>query len=86
MKFDTNAPFWNEVSTTNFGSTEGTVEVPVSQVKLIASISAMKLFCHGIIPYRGFRLADIKYYFGVKGNKQAVLTALEAIKEVTTKA
>lgn len=84
MKFDTSAPFWNEASTMTVGSTAGTAEVPVSQVKLISSISAMKLYCNGIIPYRGFRLADIKYYFGVKGNKQAVLTALEAIKEVTT--
>ena len=86
MKFDTNAPFWNEASTVNLGSTQGTAQVPIAQVKLISSISAMKLFCRGIMPYRGFRLADIKYYFGVKGNKQAVLTALEAIKEVTTKA
>lgn len=84
MKFDTSAPFWNEVSTTNVGSTSGTAEVPISQVKLISSIAAMKLYSHGIIPYRGFRLKDIKYYFGVKGNKQAVLTALEALKEVTT--
>ena len=86
MKFNTNAPFWNEASTVNLGSTQGTAQVPIAQVKLISSISAMKLFCRGIMPYRGFRLADIKYYFGVKGNKQAVLTALEAIKEVTTKA
>lgn len=86
MKFDTNAPFWNEASIVNLGSTQGTAQVPIAQVKLISSISAMKLFCRGIMPYRGFRLADIKYYFGVKGNKQAVLTALEAIKEVTTKA
>jgi len=86
MQFDTSAPFWNEASTTNLGSTEGFAEVPVSQVKLISSIAAMKLFCHGITPYRGFRLADIKYYFGVKGSKQKVLQALEAIKEVTMKA
>lgn len=86
MKFDTNAPFWNEASTMNVGSTEGTAEVPVSQVKLISSISAMRLFCNGILPYRGFRLKDVKTYFGVKGNKQAVLAALEAIKEVTTNA
>jgi len=84
MKFDTNAPFWNEVSTVHVGSTERTAEVPVAQVRLITSISAMKLFCRGIMPYRGFRMKDIKDYFGVKGNKQAVLTALEAIKEVTT--
>ena len=86
MQFDTSAPFWNEASTTNLGSTEGFAEVPVSQVKLITSISAMKMYCHGIIPYRGFRMKDIKDYFGVKGNKQAVLQALEAIKEVTMKA
>lgn len=86
MKFDTNAPFWNEASTMNVGSTDGTAEVPVAQVKLISSISAMKLFCHGIMPYRGFRMKDIKDYFGVKGNKQTVLAALEAIKEVTTNA
>lgn len=86
MKFDTNAPFWNEASTVNVGSTEGTAQVPVSQIKLIASISSMKLYCRGIIPYRGFRLKDIKYYYGVKGNKEAVLKALEAIKEVTTNA
>lgn len=86
MKFDTNAPFWNEASTMNVGSTEGTAEVPVAQVKLISSIAAMKLFCSGIMPYRGFRMKDIKDYFGVKGNKQKVLQALESIKEVTTNA
>ena len=86
MKFDTSAPFWNEASSINVGSTEGTARVPVSQIKLISSISSMKLYCRGIIPYRGFRLKDIKYYYGVKGNKEAVLKALEAIKEVTTNA
>lgn len=50
-------------------------------VKLLTAKSAMRLFCHGITPYRGFRLKDIKEFFGVKGNKVAVFHQLEAMIE-----
>lgn len=82
-----NTPFgklYNQGLTTsvNGGATNTAV------VKLVTASSAMRLFCYGLIPYRGFRLKDIKEFFGVKGNKVAVYNQLqemiEAIAEYET--
>jgi hypothetical protein len=47
---------------------------------LAVSIRDVKIFQMGMKPHRNWRLKDVKWYFGVKGNKGKVLTQLEAYK------
>jgi len=75
-----NTPFgmlYNQGRTTNLNNGPANTAV----VKLVAARSAMRLFANGIIPYRGFRLKDLKEFFGVKGNKVAVYEQLDALLE-----
>ena len=46
---------------------------------LIISIRDVKLFNAGLKPNRHWRLKDVKWYFGLKGNKEKVLQGLENI-------
>lgn len=81
--FNTSAPFfvmYESGRTTNVGGTEGTKAVNTAMVKLIFAINGMRLYTKGITPYRGFRLKDIKAFYGVKGNKAKVLEMLEHLK------
>ena len=48
---------------------------------LIISIRDVKLFIVGLKPNRHWRLKDVKWYFGLKGNKEKVLQGLENIYE-----
>jgi hypothetical protein len=86
-KFDTNAPFFRlleEGRTTFVGYTEGGQNINRAVVKLTFDVGAMRMFCKGIVPARNFRLKDIKYFYGVKGNKQKVYDSLLALsREVT---
>lgn len=86
-KFDTNAPFFRlleEGRTTFVGYTEGGKDINRAVVKLTFDVGAMRMFCKGIIPARNFRLKDIKYFYGVKGNKQKVYDALLALSQAVT--
>ena len=81
--FDTSAPFfvmYESGRTTHVGCVEGTKAVNTAIVKLIFALNGMRMFCEGITPYRGFRLKDIKAFYGVKGNKHKVLEMLEHLK------
>jgi len=44
---------------------------------LIVSIRDVKLFSGGLKPHRHWRLKDVKWYFGLKGNTEKVLLGLE---------
>ena len=48
---------------------------------LVVSIRDMKLYQIGLKPHRFWKITDVKNYFGVKGNKVAVLNQLVALKE-----
>ena len=48
---------------------------------LICSVRDVNLFCKGIKPTRGWRFTDVKWYFGVSGNKQKVAKTLEAYRD-----
>ena len=48
---------------------------------LVISIRDVSLFSKGIKPYRGWRITDVKNYFGVKGNPTKVLIQLQELKE-----
>tara|TARA_R100000654_G_scaffold36980_2_gene62606 strand:- start:180 stop:467 length:288 start_codon:yes stop_codon:yes gene_type:complete len=47
---------------------------------LIVSIRDIKLFIAGMKPYRNWKYNDVKKYFGLKGNKENVLSQLEQLK------
>ena len=48
---------------------------------LVVSIRDVSLFDIGMKPHRHWRLKDVKWYFGLKGNKEKVLQGLENIYE-----
>lgn len=84
-KFNTNAPFFQLFESgmnTSVGSTRGTAPVNTAMVKLTFTISAMRAYVKcGLIPHRGFRLKDVKEFYGIKGNKQHILDALLHLRE-----
>ena len=49
---------------------------------LIVSIRDVSLYTKGIKPHRNWKITDVKNYFGVKGNPNAVLDYLNEIKEM----
>ena len=62
--------------TKTIGMNDGVMAVGV--YNLIVSIRDMKLFCKiGMKPHRRWRMKDVKWYFGVNGGKDKVLTQLE---------
>tara|TARA_R100000700_G_C3175287_1_gene150062 strand:- start:756 stop:1064 length:309 start_codon:yes stop_codon:yes gene_type:complete len=48
---------------------------------LITSKQAVKLFSKGIKPNRFWRLKDVKFYFGIKGNTETIYNQLVSIHE-----
>lgn len=49
---------------------------------LICSIRDLGLYAeHGMKPHRNWKIGDVKKYFGVKGNKHAVLQRLKDFKD-----
>ena len=48
---------------------------------LVVSIRDVSLFSKGIKPHRGWRISDVKNYFGVKGNPTKVLIQLQELRE-----
>ena len=48
---------------------------------LVVSIRDVSLFSKGIKPHRGWRITDVKNYFGVKGNPTKVLVQLQELRE-----
>jgi hypothetical protein len=48
---------------------------------LVVSIRDCGLNCKGIKAHRNWRISDVKWYFGVKGNKQAVYDQLVALRD-----
>jgi hypothetical protein len=48
---------------------------------LLISIRDVKLYSKGIKPHRGWKIGDVKRYFGVKGNVLKVIEQLENLHE-----
>ncbi len=48
---------------------------------LVVSIRDVSLFSKGIKPHRGWRITDVKNYFGVKGNPTKVLIQLQELRD-----
>ena len=55
--------------------------MPVGYYNLIVSIQDCKLYSKGIKPHRNWKISDVKWYFGVKGNAQQIAEVLEKYKE-----
>mgnify|MGYP003653214196 FL=1 len=48
---------------------------------LVVSIRDVKLWKAGIKAHRRFRLSDVKWYFGIKGNIDKLITQLEDYRD-----
>ena len=46
---------------------------------LVVSIRDVKLYSKGIKPTRHWRISDVKWYFGIKGNATSLATQLDAM-------
>jgi len=51
---------------------------------LLVSTRDVKLYSKGLKPHRGWRIGDVKRYFGVKGNASEVIKQLENLKSIHT--
>jgi hypothetical protein len=58
--------------------------MPVGYWNLITSIRDVKLYSKGIKPHRMWKITDVKWYFGVKGNAQQIAEVLEKYKYLLT--
>jgi hypothetical protein len=54
--------------------------MPVGSWNLITSIRDCKLYSKGIKPHRNWKIADVKWYFGVKGDAGKIVEVLEQYK------
>lgn len=58
--------------------------MPVGYWNLIISIRDCKLYSKGLKPHRNWKISDVKWYFGVKGNTQSIAEVLEKYKTLLT--
>jgi len=54
----------------------------MARYNVIVVKGQLQLFSKGIKPNRHFRLKDIKRYFGITGNTEALITKINAIDKV----
>ena len=57
-------------------------QMPMGYWNLITSIRDCKLYSKGIKPHRAWKISDVKWYFGVKGNAQQIAEMLETYKSI----
>jgi hypothetical protein len=55
-------------------------QMPVGYWNLITSIRDCKLYSKGIKPHRNWKITDVKWYFGVKGDAGKIAEVLEQYK------
>ena len=83
--------FMKEIKGTQFESDFGyefsVNGAPMSRAywNLIISIRDCKLYSRGIKPHRAWKISDVKWYFGVKGNAVKIAEKLEQYQQVLTK-
>ena len=56
----------------------------MAMYNLITSKGAVKLWTKGIKPNRHWKISDVKWYFGMTGNAETLLTKLETLHKVIT--
>ena len=57
-------------------------QMPMGYWNLITSIRDCKLYSIGIKPHRAWKISDVKWYFGVKGNAKQIAEMLETYKNI----
>ena len=56
----------------------------MAMYNLITSKGAVKLWTKGIKPNRHWKISDVKWYFGMTGNPETLLTKLDTLYKVIT--
>ena len=56
----------------------------MAMYNLITSKGAVKLWIKGIKPNRHWKISDVKWYFGMTGNAEALLEKLDTLYKVLT--
>ena len=54
----------------------------MAMFNLITSRGAVKLWTKGIKPNRHWKISDVKWYFGMTGNAETLLTKLETLYKI----
>ena len=71
----------------DFGKELNVNGAPMSRAdwNLILSIRDCKLYSSGIKPHRAWKISDVKWYFGVKGNAVQIAEKLRQYQQVIVK-
>ena len=79
-KVDDSAPFWQELHDEERATMKiGDRDVPRCLLNLMVTRRDMNLYLKGITPRLGWKIEDVKEYFGLKGGKQQVADAINAM-------
>lgn len=80
QKVDSSAQFWQELHSEDRPTMkiQGR-DVPRCLYNLMITKRDVNLYLHGLKPYRGWKIGDVKAYFGLKGGKQKVADAINAM-------
>ena len=66
QKVDNTAPFWQQLHS------EEADQVQHAMYNLILTRRDVNLYLKDIKPHRGWKIGDVKAYFGIKGGKQKI--------------
>ena len=82
QKVDATAPFWVELHDED----RPTIQIQGSTVprclyNLMVTKRDVNLYLHGLKPHRGWKIGDVKAYFGLTGGKQKVADAINAMHD-----
>ena len=75
IEINADCPFIEDLKSNN------KIKEQMAIYNLITSKQAVKLFSKGIKPNRFWKLKDVKYYFGIKGNTESIYNQLVRIHE-----
>ena len=77
---DASAPFWVELHDEDRPTIkiQGR-DVPRCLYNLMITRRDVNLYLHGLKPHRGWKIGDVKAYFGLTGGKQKVADAINAM-------
>ena len=82
QKVDATAPFWVELC----DESRPTIQIQGSTMprclyNLMVTRRDVNLYLHGLKPHRGWKIGDVKAYFGLTGSKQKVADAINAMHD-----
>ena len=82
QKVDSSAPFWQQLHDEDAPTMQiqGRT-VPQCLYNLMVTKRDVNLYLHGLKPHRGWKIGDVKAYFGLKGGKQKIKDAIFTIHD-----